>query len=75
MDPLLSAAVLAVAAFAAGVLNAIEGVREGVFLAPDDLDRNPRARLAAFVVAPGMDEAAVLAVLRKDAADSPHPAG
>lgn len=47
------------------ILTGIEGVRDGVFLAPDDLDRNPRARLAAAVVAPGMDAAGVLAALRE----------
>ena len=36
-----------------------------MFLAPHDLDRNPRARLAAAVVAPGMDAKAVLAALRE----------
>lgn len=49
----------------ARILSGIEGVQEGVFLAPGDLDRNPRARLAAFVVAPALDAEAVVAALRK----------
>ena len=47
------------------ILTGIEGVEDGLFLAPDDLDRNPRARLAAAVVARGMDAAGVLAALRE----------
>jgi len=47
------------------ILTGIEGVEDGLFLAPDDLERNPRARLAAAVVAPGMDAKAVLAALRE----------
>lgn len=46
------------------ILTEIEGVRDGVMLAPADLDSNPTARLAAFVVAPGMTAAAVVAALR-----------
>ena len=46
------------------ILNAIEGVEDGVFLAPDDIDRNPRARLAAAVVAPGRNAAEIVAALR-----------
>ena len=46
------------------LLTAIEGVQDGVFLAPEDLDRNPRARLAAVVVAPGLSAEAVVAALR-----------
>jgi acyl-coenzyme A synthetase/AMP-(fatty) acid ligase len=46
------------------ILTGIEGVQDGVFVAPDDLDVNPRARLAAAVVAPGMDAEAVVAALR-----------
>ncbi len=57
------------------ILSGIDGVREGVFLAPDDLDRNPRARLAAFVVAPGMTAEAVVSALRPrlEAAFLPRP--
>jgi len=47
------------------ILTGIEGVRDGLFLAPDDLESNPRARLAAAVVAPGMGAAEVLAALRR----------
>ena len=46
------------------VLSEIEGVEDGVFLAPDDLDANPTARLAAYVVAPTLTEARILAALR-----------
>ncbi|MBR0682722.1 AMP-binding protein [Roseomonas eburnea] len=46
------------------ILTGIEGVADGVFLAPPDLDRNPRARLAALVVAPGLTPQAVVAALR-----------
>ena len=46
------------------LLTAIEGVQDGVFLAPEDLDRNPHARLAAVVVAPGLTAQAVVAALR-----------
>ena len=49
----------------ARILSGIEGVQEGVFLAPGDLDSNPRARLAAFVVAPALDAEAVVAALRE----------
>lgn len=47
------------------ILTGIEGVQDGVFLAPEDLDGNPRARLAAFVVAPGMTAKALTAALRE----------
>ncbi|CAH0288886.1 AMP-binding protein [Roseomonas sp. CECT 9278] len=47
------------------LLTAIAGVQDGVFLAPEDLDRNPRARLAAVVVAPGLTAEAVVAALRE----------
>ncbi|WP_232474925.1 AMP-binding protein [Neoroseomonas rubea] len=46
------------------ILTAIEGVEDGLFLAPDDLDRNPRARLAAAVVAPGRSAEEIVAALR-----------
>jgi len=46
------------------ILSEIEGVRDGVFVAPEDLDRNPSARLAAFVVAPGRSAEEILAALR-----------
>ncbi len=47
------------------LLTAIDGVEDGVFVAPDDLDVNPRARLAAAVVAPGMSAKHVVAALRR----------
>jgi acyl-coenzyme A synthetase/AMP-(fatty) acid ligase len=47
------------------LLTAIDGVEDGVFLAPEDIDRNPRARLAAVVVAPGLSAEAVVAALRE----------
>jgi acyl-coenzyme A synthetase/AMP-(fatty) acid ligase len=47
------------------LLTAIEGVEDGVFLAPEDIDRNPRARLAAVVVAPGLSAEALVAALRE----------
>jgi acyl-coenzyme A synthetase/AMP-(fatty) acid ligase len=46
------------------VLNAIEGVVDGIFVAPDDLDRRPTARLLAFVVAPERSATEILAALR-----------
>ena len=46
------------------ILSEIEGVTDGVFVAPDDLDRNPRSRLAAYVVAPGRSAEDILAALR-----------
>jgi acyl-coenzyme A synthetase/AMP-(fatty) acid ligase len=45
-------------------LLAVEGVQDGAFLAPEDLEANPAARLAAYVVAPGRDAAAILEGLR-----------
>ncbi|WP_338665672.1 AMP-binding protein [Pararoseomonas sp. SCSIO 73927] len=47
------------------VLSEIEGVEEGVFLAPDDLEANPAARLAAYVVAPGRTSGEIVAALRE----------
>jgi acyl-coenzyme A synthetase/AMP-(fatty) acid ligase len=46
------------------ILAAVEGVEDGVFLTPEDIDSNPRARLAAVVVAPGLTPEAVVAALR-----------
>ena len=48
------------------ILTAIEGVEDGVFVAPSDLDADPTARLLAFVVAPGREPAAILAALRRE---------
>ena len=42
-------------------LNSIEGVRDGIFVLPDD----DAARPVAFVVAPGLDEAAIISALRE----------
>lgn len=47
------------------VLSEIEGVEDGVFLAPEDLDANPTARLAAYVVAPGLTPAGIVSALRE----------
>ncbi len=57
------------------ILTAIEGVEDGVFLAPDDLAQNPAARLAALVVAPGRRAEDILAALRGrlDPAFLPRP--
>jgi len=54
-------------------LLAIEGVEDGVFVAPEDGDATPR--LAALAVAPGLDAAGILARLRPsiDAAFLPRP--
>jgi acyl-coenzyme A synthetase/AMP-(fatty) acid ligase len=45
-------------------LTAVDGVVDGVFVAPEDLERNPAARLSAYVVAPGRSADAVLGALR-----------
>ena len=45
-------------------LNNIEGVQDGVFFMPDEKMKNT-ARLAAFVVAPGLDIHAILQALRQ----------
>lgn len=46
------------------ILTSIEGVRDGVFVAPGDLDERPTARLLAFVVAPGLTSKEVMLELR-----------
>ncbi len=46
------------------VLTNIEGVVDGLFVAPADLDERPTARLVAFVVAPGVSADTVMAGLR-----------
>ncbi len=46
------------------ILTSIEGVSDGLFVAPDDLDERPTARLLAFVVAPGLSAESVMAALR-----------
>ncbi len=56
-------------------LNAIDGVLDGVFVAPDDDDGDAVHRLIAFAVAPGLDADAIMAALRCriDAAFLPRP--
>jgi acyl-coenzyme A synthetase/AMP-(fatty) acid ligase len=46
------------------VLVELEGVEDGVFVAPEDIESNPAARLSAYVVAPGRSAEQVLAALR-----------
>jgi acyl-coenzyme A synthetase/AMP-(fatty) acid ligase len=57
------------------ILNEIEGVQDGVFVAPEDLDHNPAARLAAYVVAPTRSPEQIVAALRErvEAAFLPRP--
>ena len=42
------------------ILCAIDGVEDGTFFAPDDLDTSARARLSAFVVAPARSEGEIV---------------
>ena len=46
------------------ILTAIEGVEDGIFVAPDDLETEPTARLLAFAVAPRLAAEDILAALR-----------
>jgi acyl-coenzyme A synthetase/AMP-(fatty) acid ligase len=46
------------------LLLGVEGVEDGVFLAPDDLESNPAARLSAFAVAPGRAAEDIVSALR-----------
>jgi acyl-coenzyme A synthetase/AMP-(fatty) acid ligase len=46
------------------ILVGLDGVIDGAFVAPIDLDRQPTARLVAFVVAPARDAEGLLAELR-----------
>ncbi|MBL6457044.1 acyl-CoA synthetase [Belnapia sp. T6] len=46
------------------LLAEVEGVADGVFLAPEDIESNPAARLSAYVVAPGRSAEDILAALR-----------
>jgi len=46
------------------VLAEIEGVQDGVFVAPEDIESNPAARLTAYVVAPGRSAEEILNALR-----------
>jgi acyl-coenzyme A synthetase/AMP-(fatty) acid ligase len=56
-------------------LASIEGVEDGVFFIPEERDKDGVTRLTAFVVAPGLTRAQVLAALREriDAAFLPRP--
>ncbi len=47
------------------VLNTIPGVQDGVFYMPDETDAHRTTRLAACVVAPGLDAPRLLAALRE----------
>src|SRR5207248_901229 len=47
------------------ILTGIEGVTDGLFVAPSDLDQRPTARLVAFAVAPRRDPDDILAALRE----------
>jgi acyl-coenzyme A synthetase/AMP-(fatty) acid ligase len=47
------------------ILNDIDGVSDGLFMAPDDLEQRPSARLLAFVVAPDRSAEDILAALRR----------
>jgi acyl-coenzyme A synthetase/AMP-(fatty) acid ligase len=46
------------------ILTGIDGVEDGIFVVPDDLETRPTARLLAFAVAPGLPAEAILAELR-----------
>jgi acyl-coenzyme A synthetase/AMP-(fatty) acid ligase len=46
------------------ILTGLEGVRDGIFVVPDDLDRRSTARLTALVVAPDRSAPSILADLR-----------
>ncbi|HMR32229.1 MAG TPA: AMP-binding protein [Geminicoccaceae bacterium] len=46
------------------ILQGIEGVEDGIFFAPDDLETNAKARLSAFVVAPTRSPEEIIAALR-----------
>lgn len=62
-------------AFLTGQLLAIDGVKDGVFLMPDDDAKTATPRLTAVVIAPGLTAATILAALREriDAAFMPRP--
>jgi acyl-coenzyme A synthetase/AMP-(fatty) acid ligase len=42
----------------------VDGVQDAVFVAPENVESNPAARLAAYVVAPGCSAEEILAALR-----------
>jgi acyl-coenzyme A synthetase/AMP-(fatty) acid ligase len=46
------------------ILCSIDGVEDGTFFAPDNLDHNSRARLSAFVVAPNRSADEIVTALR-----------
>ncbi|HUZ62667.1 MAG TPA: AMP-binding protein, partial [Acetobacteraceae bacterium] len=46
------------------ILTGIAGVEDGIFVAPDDLETRPTARLLVFAVAPDLPAEAILAELR-----------
>ena len=46
------------------ILTELDGVADGAFLVPDDLDQRVNARLTAVVVAPGRSPGGILAELR-----------
>ena len=46
------------------ILTGLDGVRDGIFVVPDDLDQRSTARLLAFVVAPERSAPSILAELR-----------
>jgi acyl-coenzyme A synthetase/AMP-(fatty) acid ligase len=46
------------------ILTGLEGVRDGIFVVPDDLDQRSTARLLAVVVAPNRSAPSILADLR-----------
>ncbi|MFC3126475.1 AMP-binding protein [Pseudoroseomonas globiformis] len=48
------------------ILQSIPGVEDGVFVEPEDLERNPSARLVVFAVAPDLSGEAILATLRRE---------
>ena len=48
------------------ILTGIAGVQDGAFLAPDDLDRTPTARLMAVAVAPSHSVASLTHALRAE---------
>jgi acyl-coenzyme A synthetase/AMP-(fatty) acid ligase len=56
-------------------LNAIPGVRDGAFLMPEDASPDGVTRLTAFVVAPGLEVAAIMTALREriDSVFLPRP--
>ena len=47
------------------ILTGIEGVVDGAFVVPEDLERRPTARLLAFAVAPERSAADILEALRR----------